>query len=213
MKAPDLNLSWFDLLVIAVLLIGVWRGKKRGMSEELLEVLQWLAIIMVSALIYKALGDAIADYTRLSVPISHVIAYVVVAILIKLLFTTIKKAVGEKLVQSDAFGPLEYYLGMMAGALRFFCVLLFLLSLLHSVYISEAERKRQAQVQQENFGSISFPTIGSLQQSIFYESASGPLIRKYLKAQLIEPVQAGPRRSDNIIRRRERSVDEIIENR
>jgi hypothetical protein len=146
-----------------------------------------------------------------SLLLSNVIAYVLVALVIKLIFSMIKRNVGEKLVHADTFGRFEYYLGMIAGTVRCLCILIFALSFLHAKYISDAERAATAKMQQDNFGSISFPTLGSLQQTIFYESYSGKFIKKNLQAQMIKPtVAAGPAPSDTIGRRRERAVEEIM---
>ena len=45
--------------------------------------------------------------------------YITVAIVVKLAFAGMKKATGGKLLGSNVFGRAEYYLGMMAGAVRF----------------------------------------------------------------------------------------------
>ena len=45
----DSTPNWFDLLLLAMICAGVLRGRKRGMSEELLDFLQWLAIIIGGA--------------------------------------------------------------------------------------------------------------------------------------------------------------------
>ena len=42
--------NWFDFVVLIVLGIGVFRGRQRGMSEELLGLFEWLTIVVVSAL-------------------------------------------------------------------------------------------------------------------------------------------------------------------
>ena len=206
----NIAITWFDLLLVVVLAAGVLRGRKRGMSEELLDVLQWLCIVVVGALLYASFGQTISDATRMGLAYGYVTAYLFIALLFKLLFTTIKRSVGEKLVHSDTFGRLEYYMGMLAGALRFFCVLLFCLSFLHVKYISDAERAATAKMQKDNFGSISFPTIGSLQQTVFYESESGKFIRKHLRAQLMDPVQNNRASGDTLGKWRQRSVEEVL---
>jgi hypothetical protein len=137
------------------------------------------------------------------------LSYLLIGALIMLLFKSLKRAVGEKLIQGDTFGRFEYYLGMMAGALRFFCVTLFLLSILNSKYISAAERAANIKMQQENFGTISFPTIASMQQEIFARSFSGTLIKQNLKPLLIKPVAPGPSK-ESVGKRRERAVDEVM---
>jgi uncharacterized membrane protein required for colicin V production len=211
MNASHFQLTLFDLLVLALIAYGVFRGRKRGMSEELLDVFQWLLIVVLGALLYSPLGKLVSRSAGFSLLLSNIIAYVLVALVIKLIFSMIKRNVGEKLVHADTFGRFEYYLGMIAGTVRCLCILIFALSFLHAKYISDAERAATAKMQQDNFGSISFPTLGSLQQTIFYESYSGQFIKKNLQAQMIKPTMAaGPAPSDTIGKRREQAIDEIM---
>jgi uncharacterized membrane protein required for colicin V production len=210
MKISHIAITWFDLLVVGLLIIGTYRGKRRGLSEELLDVCQWLCIVVLGALVYKPLGEIVAGYTNMGLFYGYVVSYGFTAVLIKFGFTCFKRAVGEKLVQSDAFGGLEYYMGMIAGAVRYFCVLLFAISFLHAEYISDAERAATAQMQEDNFGSISFPTIGSLQHTVFYQSPSGKMIGKYLHDQLMQPADSKAVAHDTLAKWRQREVDEVM---
>ena len=210
MNLGDIKLTWFDLLVLGLIAFGIFRGRKRGMSEELLDVFQWLCIVVVCALLYSPLGKFMTRYAGFPLLISNIIAYATVAIIIKVGFASVKRAVGEKLVHADTFGRFEYYLGMLAGTIRCLCILIFALSFLHAKYISDAERAATAKMQAENFGSISFPTIGSLQYTIFYESRSGKFIKENLRDQLMRPIASNGRPTDSIARRRERAVEEVM---
>jgi uncharacterized membrane protein required for colicin V production len=204
------QLNWFDLLVIGLVVFGLWRGRKRGLSEELLDVLQWLSIVVIGALMYRPVAAALSGATRLPAFYANVLSYVTIALAIKLLFGLVRRAAGTKLVQSDAFGRFEYYLGMVAGVVRFSCILLFALSFLHAKHISDNDRLATAKMQADNFGSISFPTFGSLQQTIFYESVSGQFIRRNLRAQLVQPAKGGFIGSDTIGRQRQSAVEEVL---
>jgi uncharacterized membrane protein required for colicin V production len=188
-----MQLNWFDLLTAAVIIVGVLRGKKRGMSEELLDVFQWLLIVVIGGLAYKPVGDFIAVHGRIGYLAGHIIGYAMWMVIFILAFALLKKFVGEKLVQSDTFGRMEYYLGMIAGAVRFACILLFAMALLHAPYISPAEKARQVQAQKESFGSISFPTLASLQATVFELSTVGQFVERKFSEQLIDPVSSsGP---------------------
>jgi uncharacterized membrane protein required for colicin V production len=204
------QLSPFDLILALILLIGVMVGRKRGMSEEILDVTKWLAIVFACAFLYQPVSNLLGGAIGLPIFWSDILSYLLIAVLIMFLFKSVKRAVGEKLVEGDTFGRFEYYLGMLAGAVRFFCVTLVLLSLLNAKYISPAERAANAKMQQENFGSISFPTFASTQHEIFTKSYSGKFISKNLKPLLIRPVAAGPATSDSIGKRRERAVNEVL---
>src|SRR6266853_1921475 len=51
-----LPFNFFDFVMLAVLVAGVLRGRKHGMSEKLLRLVQWLVILIVFAGIKRALG-------------------------------------------------------------------------------------------------------------------------------------------------------------
>jgi uncharacterized membrane protein required for colicin V production len=210
----DLTYNWFDLVVFVFLVIGVFRGRKRGMSEELLAIFMWLSIVLASANFYRPAGLFLVSITGMSRLFCYITAYLLIAIVIKLLFSFIKRAVGEKLVGSDIFGRMEYYLGMAAGMLRYACMLLMFMAFLNAKSVSEAELKRVAKLQKDNFGDISFPTFGSLQQDVFKKSLVGSLTKQHLSNHLIV---TGPddgqtkAAGDGIGKRREREVQDIID--
>jgi uncharacterized membrane protein required for colicin V production len=204
--------NWFDFVVLIVLGIGVFRGRQRGMSEELLDVFQWLTIVVVSALTYGPLGKMIAHGANMSLLMAYIVAYLLSAFGIKLFFSWVRKGVGEKVVGSDLFGGAEFYLGMMAGMVRFGCVLLVFLSMLHAKNITTEQLARQAKMQKDNFGDISFPTFGSVRHDIFHGSLSGRFIARHLSDQLIQPTAPGEKlvHQESFRSRRQRELDEVF---
>jgi uncharacterized membrane protein required for colicin V production len=206
----ELNMSVFDGFFIAFLVVGILRGRKRGISEELLDVIQWIGVIIGAALAYPGIGALLINYAKFPPLLGNVMAYIFAAAAIVFLFKNLKRGVGEKLVQGDAFGRFEFYLGMVAGMVRFFCIALFVLAILHAKYSTPEERQRIAKLQQDNFGSISFPTLDELQYSVFYKSASGNLIRTNLSLLLIQPATPGPASGTTLGKRREAAVNEVF---
>ena len=182
-----LPINWFDVLLVVVLIVGIQRGRKRGMSEELLSVLQWVGVVLGAAVVYEPLGLWLAGVTSCSALICYLTAYVVAGAFIVGVFAFLKRSFSGKLVGSDTFGGAEYYLGMPAGMLRFACVLIAMLSLLNARYYRSEEIKAMEKFQLDNYGSEFFPTLQSVQSSVFEKSLSGPPIRKYLSFLLIKP--------------------------
>ena len=206
----ELNLSIFDGFFVAFLVVGILRGRKRGISEELLDLIQWIAIVVGAALAYPAIGSLLINYAKFPPLLGNVMAYLVAAGTIVFLFKNLKRGVGEKLVQGDVFGRFEFYLGMVAGLLRFFCIALFVLALIHAKYSTPQERERIAKLQRENFGSVSFPTFDEMQYSIFYKSASGNFVRTNLSLFLVKPTPPGGKQGSTLGQRRERAVNEVF---
>jgi uncharacterized membrane protein required for colicin V production len=209
---PDLFFNWFDLVVVGILALGVMVGRKRGMSVELLPVLQWLLIVFLGALAYDPVGRALVDFTGLNTLFCFITAYLLVAVGIKLLFVVLKRMTGEKLLGSDTFGTYEYYLGIVAGGIRFLCILLFVLALIHAPQTSDADLEKQLRAQREWAGAIYFPPLGSIQRSIFDRSLTGQTVKRHLHGQLISVgAYAGSgRNTETIYRTRQREVDEVI---
>ncbi|HKS35824.1 MAG TPA: CvpA family protein [Verrucomicrobiae bacterium] len=207
-----LGVNWFDLVALVMVGVGVFVGRKRGMSSELLDVIQWLLIIFASALACDPFGRALADITGFSPLSMFVMAYLLTAGLIKLIFVIVKRMAGEKLVGSDVFGNFEYYLGMAAGGIRFACITLFALALLNAKPVTDAQLAAQVKYQNDNLGSVYFPPFGSIQRSVFRESFTGKLVKDYLSAQLInvDPSAGSGVSRENIGQARKREVEDVI---
>src|SRR2546422_7022308 len=113
MSMDKFPINIFDLVVVGVFAAGILRGRKHGMSEELLSLIKWLTILVGCALLYEPIGELFASssavFSRLS---CYVMAYVAGGLLILVLFAGLKRLLGGKLLGSDLFGGAEYYLGM-----------------------------------------------------------------------------------------------------
>ena len=65
MSLNQLPINLFDAVLIIVLGIGLYEGRKHGMSEELLRLLKWLAIVFGCAVIYEPVGRMLGQFTSL----------------------------------------------------------------------------------------------------------------------------------------------------
>lgn len=183
----NLPVNWFDFTLIIVLAVGVLRGRKHGLSQELIPLLQWLAIIFGAAFASGAVGEWLSQTTVFSLLFSRIAVYVTTLILIKVIFTLVKKSLGGKLTGSDIFGKAEYYVGMVAGFFRFICILIVALALLNARYFSPAELAAKDKYNKEMYGSNFFPALDEIQQGVFQKSLSGPQIKNHLDFLLIKP--------------------------
>jgi hypothetical protein len=200
----NMPINWFDVLLLAVLVFGLTRGRKHGMSKELLPVVKWVAVVLVSAIAYEPLGLWLDSVLHVGKLFSYVIAYALVGTVVLLLFTYLNNTLGRKLAGSDSFGKGEFYLAMPAGMLRFACITLALLALLNARLYRTAEIKAMEKYQVENYGSQFFPTLASVQTSVFEKSFTGPQIRKHMSFLLIKPTSpTAPGQKNTASRRRE----------
>ena len=201
MKMP---FNWFDIVLVIVLLIGYSRGRKHGMSQELLLVVKWVAMVLICAIAYEPLGLWLDSMLHLGKLTSYLLAYALTAFVIVAVFAYLKETVGKKLSGSDTFGKGEFYLAMPAGMLRFACVMLTFLALLNARLYHTAEIKEMRKFQDDNYGSQFFPTLSSVQADIFEESFTGPQVKKYMSFLLIKPTHpSGPEKTDTALGRKE----------
>lgn len=191
----SLPFNFFDLMLPLVLVAGLVRGRKHGFSLELLSLLKWLTLLVVSALVYGPLGSLVAQSGRFDLLSAYLLAYLGTALTIFVVFALIQNRVGPKLIGSDVFGRGEYYLGMGSGMVRFACMLLVGLALLNARAFNPAELKAMDKFQQDNYGSDLFPGLHNLQVAIFDNSLTGSFIKQDLGFLLIastEPDQREP---------------------
>jgi uncharacterized membrane protein required for colicin V production len=185
----NLPFNWFDLLVIVVVVVGLSRGRKHGMSEELVSLLKWLTILFGCAFLYQPVGNMIATSSVFNTLSGYLIAYLGIALIIAALFAVFKTTIGGKLIGSDAFGRSEFYLGMLAGMVRFSCLLIVGLALLNARAYTTAEIRADTKYQNDVYGSTFFPKLYSVQAQVFDNSLAGPWIKTNLSFLLIKPTE------------------------
>ncbi len=186
----SLSFNLFDVLLPVVAVIGVYFGRRNGISRELISLLKWLTIVFGCAIIYEPLGTIIAQAGVFDLLSAFLLAYLGSALAVFLLFSLAQRRLVPRLVERDTFGRAEYYLGMGSGVVRFSCMLLMGLAVLNARAFSPAELKAMDRFQEETYGTSIFPTLHSLQSAVFETSLSGPWIKHDLSFLLISPTLA-----------------------
>jgi uncharacterized membrane protein required for colicin V production len=181
-----LAVNWFDIVVIAMLVLGFHFGRKNGMSKEILPSLQWLSVVIVSGLFYPIAAQLIVPPPYWSPLASHVLGYAILSLALFFVFSFLKRTLGLWLFGSNLFGGAEYYLGMLAGMVRFACILLFALAFLNARYFTPEEIKARNDYEQRWYGSDFFPGLSTVQDQVFKKSLAGPFIKEYLGELLIQ---------------------------
>jgi uncharacterized membrane protein required for colicin V production len=193
MNLDKLPFNIFDFVLIVVLFAGILRGRKHGMSEELMSLVKWLTVLFGCALVYEPVGKWFSQESPFSLLSSYLIVYVGAALLIIGIFALLKHSLGGKLLGSDIFGRAEYYLGMGSGLVRYSCVLLAVLAVLNARYFSAAEVQAMSSFQKDVYGSDFFPTLHTAQATVFEQSLTGPWIKENLGFLLIKPTKPDPK--------------------
>lgn len=208
----SLSFNYIDGIVAVWLIIGIILGRKGGMTQQLLPCLKWIAIAAVAGLFYGPLASIIYKSTTGAVTQlwSKVIAYVIIALAINMVFIWIKAAIGEKLTGSDYFGGYEYYLGMLAGLIRFACIFIVLCAIMHVRVYTLADLAEDEKEQRKNFEDIRFPTYSSVQYAILRESFTGRSIDQYLHPILISSTNPEAAHAETPASKSQSQIDSII---
>jgi hypothetical protein len=101
-------------------------------------------------------------------------------------FLAIKKITHGKLVGSDVFGSGEYYLGMVAGLVRYACIMIFALAFLNAPLYTKEQIDADLSFQNDVYGSDFFPKLYTVQSDVFQKSFVGSQIHNELGFLLIK---------------------------
>jgi uncharacterized membrane protein required for colicin V production len=190
----SLPVGWFDIIVLALLVTGILRGRKHGMSEELLPLLRWLTAVAVAALLYKPIGLFIESQTLLSTLSSFITAYLGCLLVVFILFAILKRFSGGKPISAERFGKSEYYLGVFGGVITVCCMLIVALSFLNARKFTSKEIQARRAYEKDVYGSSFFPTLDSMQAFVFKKSLTGSTLQKVAGGLMIEPTVAKPKK-------------------
>ena len=99
-----LTFNWFDLAVVLIIVFGLWRGRKHGMTKELLPASQWVVLVAAAGLGHPFLADWLmhADIVK-SVfgknftgrPTVLISSYVIIALLVVIIFVVLRRRIME----------------------------------------------------------------------------------------------------------------------
>jgi uncharacterized membrane protein required for colicin V production len=188
----NLPFGYFDAIVLIWLIVGLLRGRKQGMTQELLPLLYWVATALLAGFYNQPLAAFIREYTTgaFNDLWSSIVAYSLIAFSLALVYSLLKHWLGDKLTGSDVFGRCEYYLGMFSGVVRFAAMLLVLLALMHSRVVTRHELDDINAQMKKNLEDIHPPRYiyGSIEQGIFFQSLSGSFVQNDLSDLLIPTI-------------------------
>ena len=209
----NLAFNYVDAMVLLWLFIGLLRGRKHGMTQELLPTLKWLAIVLAGGYLNQPLGALIRQNSAgsFSPQWCLIAAYGLVALVLALFFALLKYWLGDKLTGSDLFGRYEYYSGMLAGLVRHTCLLLALLAVMHSRIVTQAELDAIDAQMKKNLVDIHPPPYmyGKVEQAIFTQSVSGKFVQEYLPDLLIPTIKPQEKPKADSIKKK---LQDVIDN-
>jgi len=161
------GLNWYDGLVAAGLLYGVWSGLRRGLSGELVTTLGLVLMVVLAISFYAVTGTWLAQRTGLELSVADVIAFVGIALVVYALALAVKRVLHRKLKRGVFSALVENVGGAAAGVVRLALVLAWLSVCL---CLTPSDFWQQQVGQQSRFGSFMvshFPAVAAKVEESF----------------------------------------------
>ena len=209
--------NWFDVTFALLLLFGMWRGRKHGMSREFIPLGQCLIILIAGGFGHVVLGEWLIQQGVIKQVFgssfnektaAFVTSYVAIMVAVFMVFSLIKRFLKSKLEGSSIFGDCEYYFGMIAGVIRYAAVVLIFLALLKAPYYTAAEviahkifmmdifglqGAQRGNFKSEGISGDYLPNIQTVQSSVFEGSVVGQFVKESMPMLLINSQPALPK--------------------
>ncbi len=193
MDLNNLPFNWFDVVLMAVLGFGLWRGRRNGMTKEIMPMFQWVSLVLVCGMGYPLFAPTYASLLGTGKLASALLGYLTLALAVWVVFYILKRIFVPLLTGSNFFGNGEYYLGTFSGIIRFACILLAVLALLQAPYYTQADLQASRAYKNRWFGGGEkgfsgdfIPSIPEVQEQVFKKSFTGPYLKNYLGTLLID---------------------------
>ena len=92
MACHSTGLTW---RVVAVLGFGLFRGRKNGMTKELLPLFQWVVMVLACGLGYEMLAGLIVRSSSRIHYRSYIVGYLALALVVFIVFAILKQLFAE----------------------------------------------------------------------------------------------------------------------
>ncbi|HTR43023.1 MAG TPA: CvpA family protein [Pseudomonadales bacterium] len=187
----NLPVNWFDGTLLVILCFGLFRGRKNGMTKEVIPTIEWICVVVAGAFAYPLVAQFFSSTCGLGQAWSGSLGYFAVAMVVFIIFSFIKKALMPRLEGSNIFGSAEYYLGMPSGMVRYACIVLFFLSLMNAPVYTAADIAATKAYNEKWYGGGMYsgnyvPDFQGVQEAVFKKSFTGPYIAGYAGMMLVQ---------------------------
>lgn len=112
-----LSFNAVDIVALVILLFGVWRGFRRGLSGELARLISLAVVMIVGWQAYEPLGERLAEFTRLDPEQSRLAAFLCTVLAAGICMLALRLVL-RQIMEFTFKKPLEKIGGMAAGFLR-----------------------------------------------------------------------------------------------
>jgi len=188
-----LRLNMFDAVLAGALGWGIYQGKEHGASTTHVSVVQWMLIGLAGGFAGNLLGSLMFSILG-SAYWGQLTGYLLWIFIVAAFFAFLNSKGKGEWKDADWFGRLEYPLGVLGCVLKYFCIILTIMSILNAKHYSAEDIRKDRAWQIEEFGSALFPTFTMLNNTVFNTSFCGPYVKKAFSWAILPSAKAPTRR-------------------
>lgn len=122
MNAAEVTLpygaNWYDALVVAALVYGVWSGVRTGLLGEIIRVAGLVLMVALALQFYNTLGQWLRARSNLAVELANLISFVGIAVVVYLLALLARRAAHRRMMKLRFTATVENVGGALAGVAR-----------------------------------------------------------------------------------------------
>ena len=144
-------MNWYDLVVIAGLLYGVWSGLRAGLTGEIIRVIGLVLMIVLAVQFYVPAGHWLQAHSRLDENPSLLIAFVGIALAVYFVVLAARLATQREMLKLKFAALLENVGGGFAGIVRMAIIMIWVTVLL---CLSDSDFWRHSVGRESQIGSF-----------------------------------------------------------
>ncbi len=190
---------WFDLLIIVVIGVGVYRNRHSNALHQIFGFIHWLFILGVSAFLCEKPAQWIAELVGMRPDVAALILYPVIVSIVYFISGIKKRSLVQQSDKVEMFGRQEYRVAMVFGGIKSVVILMVVMAWIHGRYVTEADLHAYEVFCQENLGGIRLPIPATVQEDIFVDSFSGKAAQKYLSKILLKALPPLPEQEKELL--------------
>jgi uncharacterized membrane protein required for colicin V production len=155
--------NWYDVVVAAALLYGVWSGLRVGLTGEIIRVVGLVLAVVLALTLYQPVGDWIWHRCQLSQETAQLVAFVSLAVVVYLISMAVRLATHRHMKQYKFSALLENVGGAFAGMVRMAVIMAWLTLILVLSGMSQLGRSVS---EESRFGSFVVRQLPALQSVV-----------------------------------------------
>ena len=155
--------NWYDVVVAAALLYGVWSGLRAGLTGEIIRVVGLVLAVVLALTLYQPVGGWIWRRSQLFQETAQLVALVSIAVVVYLISVAARLATRRRMKEYKFSALLENVGGAFAGVIRMTVIMAWLTLILA---LSGGSLLGRSVNEESRFGSFVVRQLPALQSMV-----------------------------------------------